>query len=158
MLDAWSSIHAVADFLMSFKNCRIGNIFVSPECLPASKQFVDHFRRNVGGILARGQQQEGSMLHKVSKLKGFHILATDHEAGHVDDFLVDESLTIRHMVVDTSNWLGGKSVLISPASIEKVDSPQQEIRVRLSHDEIARSPSLDTADIELIETLPPPII
>jgi hypothetical protein len=98
------------------------------------------------------------MLHKLSKLKGFHIQAADDEAGHVDDFLVDEDLTLRHLVVDTSNWLGGQSVLLSPASIEKVDSPNQEIRVKLTREEIARSPSLDTADIELIETLPPPII
>jgi hypothetical protein len=62
------------------------------------------------------------------------------------------------MVVDTSNWPGGKSVLLSPASIERVDSPSKEILVKLSRDEIRRGPSLDTADIELIETLPPVIM
>ncbi len=98
------------------------------------------------------------MLHKLNKLKGYHILATDDEAGHVDDFLVDESLNLRHLVVDISNWPGGKSVLISPKSIVKVDSPKKQIRVRLSRDEIARSPSLDSANIELIETLPPAVI
>ncbi len=51
------------------------------------------------------------MLHKTGKMTGFHILATDGEAGHVDDFLVDESWAIR-----------------------------------------------GTADIELIETLPPVIM
>jgi hypothetical protein len=94
----------------------------------------------------------------MSKMQGFHILATDGEVGHVDDFLVDEGCNVRHLVVDTSNWIGGKSVLISPAVIEQVDSPNKQIRVRLSRDQVARSPSVDTADIELIETLPPPII
>jgi hypothetical protein len=98
------------------------------------------------------------MLHKTSKLQGFHILATDGEIGHVDDFLIDEGWNIRHLVVDTSNRPGGKSVLISPAAVEQVDSPNKKIRVRLSRDEVGRSPSVDTADIELIETLPPPII
>jgi len=76
----------------------------------------------------------------------------------VDDFLVDESWAVRYLVVDTSNWVGGKSVLISPTTVVKVDSPNKEIRVRLTRDEIKHSPALDTADIELIETLPPAII
>ena len=98
------------------------------------------------------------MLHKASKLNGFHILATDGECGHVDDFLVDERAQTRHLVIDTSNWIGGKSVLISPADIVEIDSPNKKIRVRLTRDQLSRCPSEDTADIELIETLPPAII
>jgi hypothetical protein len=98
------------------------------------------------------------MLHKISKLRGFHIVASDGQVGHVDDFLVDESGNTRHLVIDTSNWIGGKSVLISPEDIEKIDSPEKQIRVRLTKEEVAQSPSLESADIELIETLPPPII
>ena len=98
------------------------------------------------------------MLHYVTKLKGFHIIATDGDAGHVDDFLVDEQLNLRHLVIDTSNWFGGESVLIAPASIQRIDSPNKQIHVTLSRDEIKGSPSVDSAQIELIETLPPPII
>jgi PRC-barrel domain len=98
------------------------------------------------------------MLHKLSKLQGFHIVAADGEIGHVEDFLIDESGNTRHLVVDTSNWIGGKAVLIPPAAIEKIDSPQKEIRIRLRRDEVEQSPSIETADIELIETLPPPVI
>src|SRR5262249_55577907 len=43
------------------------------------------------------------MLHKSTKLRGLHVLATDGEVGHVDDVLVDErSWTVRYLVVDTS--------------------------------------------------------
>ena len=98
------------------------------------------------------------MLHYVTKLKGFHIIATDGDAGHVDDFLVDERLNLRHLVIDTSNWFGGESVVLPPAAIERIDSPNKQIHVTLSRDEIKDSPSVDTAEIELIETLPPPII
>jgi len=98
------------------------------------------------------------MLHKSSRMTGFHIQATDGEVGHVDDFLIDEGWRIRYLVVDTSDWLGGKSVLISPTAIEKVDSPEKVIRVKLTRTEIERSPSVDTANIELIETLPPVLI
>jgi sporulation protein YlmC with PRC-barrel domain len=90
-----------------------------------------------------------------SKMRGFHIVATDGEIGHVDDFLVDpESWAIRYLVVDTSNWIGGKSVLIASSVVRVIDSPDREIRVTMTRAEIERSPSIETADIELIETLP----
>ena len=98
------------------------------------------------------------VLHKTTKVSGFHIYSTDGAIGHVDDFLFDEEWKISHLVVDTSNWLGGKWVLISTAMVSRVDSPAKRIDVALSREEIARGPSIDTADIELVETLPPFLI
>jgi hypothetical protein len=95
------------------------------------------------------------VLHKIDKIRGFHILAADGEIGHVDEFLVDErDWSVRYLVVDTSNWIGGRSVLISREVVDAIDSPNRKIRVRLTRDEIERGPSVDTADIETIETLP----
>ena len=95
------------------------------------------------------------MLHKTSHMRGFHIVATDGGIGHVDDFLVDEATwEVRYLVVDTSNWIGGKSVLISATVIDAVNSPSKEIRVMLTRDQVEQSPSIDTAEIELIETVP----
>lgn len=95
------------------------------------------------------------MLHKTQKMIGYHIHATDGEIGHVDELLFDETgWGIRYLVVDTSNWLGGRSVLISPTMVDKLDSPGQKIHVRLSREEIEKSPSSDSANIELIETMP----
>ena len=98
------------------------------------------------------------MLHKTSKVSGFHIHATDGGIGHVDDFLFDEQWTVCYLVVDTSNWLGGKSVLISTTMVTSVDSPAKRIDVNLTKEQIAHGPSIDTADIELVETLPPFLI
>jgi len=98
------------------------------------------------------------MLHKTSRLKGFHLHATDGEIGHVDDFLVDPAWKVAYLVIDTSNWIGGKSVLVSPTAITNVDVEKQEIRVRLTRAEIQNSPSIDSVDIELIETLPQVLI
>lgn len=95
------------------------------------------------------------MLHKTSHMRGFHIVATDGGIGHVDDFLVDEATwEVRYLVVDTSNWIGGKSVLISATVIDAINSPSKEIRVTLTRDQVEQSPSVDTAEIELIETVP----
>jgi hypothetical protein len=95
------------------------------------------------------------MLHKTSKMRGYHLHATDGMIGHVDDFLIDgQTWATSYLVVDTSNWLGGRSVLISSAVILSIDSPNKEIRVRLSRQDIERSPSVDSVAIELVETLP----
>jgi hypothetical protein len=91
-------------------------------------------------------------------MQGFHIVASDGEICQVDEFLVDESWSVRYLVIDISNWIGGKSVLIPSSAIEKVDSPDKAIRVRMSRDEVKNSPSSEAADIELIETLPPVIM
>jgi hypothetical protein len=95
------------------------------------------------------------MLHKTSEMRGYHIVATDGEIGHVDDFLIEEgSLTLKYLVVDTSNWIGGRSVLISATTIASVDSPAKKISVTLTRGEITAAPSLETADIDPAENLP----
>jgi hypothetical protein len=91
-------------------------------------------------------------------MRGFHIQATDGGIGHVDDFLVDENWMVRYLVVDTSNWPGGKSVLISFADVDKIDSPEKRIFLKLTREEVVNSKSIDTADIKLIETLGPTIL
>ena len=93
------------------------------------------------------------MLHKTSYMRGFHVQATDGRIGHVAEFLVDENWSVRYVVVDTSNWIGGKDVIIPTVAVESVNSPDKKITLRLSRAEVQNSPLVDTADIELIETL-----
>lgn len=95
------------------------------------------------------------MLHKFSKLRGFHIHAIDGEIGHVDDVLLDESTWgLRYFVVDTSNWIGGKRVLVSPGVVAGLDVERQRIDVKLTRDQIKNGASIESADIALAETLP----
>ena len=95
------------------------------------------------------------MLHRTSKVRGFHIHAADGEIGHVDDFLIDEQTwTTRYLVVDTSNWIGGRWVLISPSVVSRVDSFARRLDVTLTRDQIKASPSMDSADIAVAEMLP----
>src|SRR3954464_8880409 len=95
------------------------------------------------------------MLHRTTKVAGFHLHAIDGAVGHVDDFLFSEKdWTIQYLVIDTSNWIGGRSVLISPAVVTAVDPVKRRVEVTLSREQIKASPSRDTADIALVETLP----
>ena len=93
------------------------------------------------------------MLHKTSYMRGFHVQAADGGIGHVSEFLVDENWAVRYLVIDTSNWPGGKTVIIPSSAVEKVNSPDKKILLRLTRAEVEGSPLVDTADIELIETL-----
>ena len=62
------------------------------------------------------------MLHRTVSVTGFHLHATDGAIGHVDDFLFDEKdWSIRYLVIDTSNWIGGKRVLVSTAVVTGVE-------------------------------------
>ena len=95
------------------------------------------------------------MLHRTHKVTGYHIHATNGPIGHVDDFLFDEAgWGIKYLVVDTSNWIGGRSVLIATSMVSKLDSPEKLIHVKLTREQIEQGPSVDSAQIELIETLP----
>jgi hypothetical protein len=98
------------------------------------------------------------VLHKTSYMRGFHIEATDGGIGHVDEFLVDETWSVRYLVVDTSNWPGGNSVLVPAAAVDKVDSPHKKIYLKLTRDQIAACESADTAEVPIIETLGPTIL
>jgi hypothetical protein len=95
------------------------------------------------------------MLHRLSRIKGFHVTAADGPIGHVDDFIVDEaSWQVRYLVVDTSNWMGGKWVAISPASVTGLEWAEQHITVSLTRDEIRHSPTLDEANVPSHELTP----
>jgi hypothetical protein len=95
------------------------------------------------------------MQHQATRIFGFHLHATDGPIGHLDDLVLDEQgWLVRYLVVDTSNWLGGRSVLISPSVVTAIDAAKQTIMVSLTRDQIQQSPSIHSADIPLAEALP----
>lgn len=95
------------------------------------------------------------MVHRLSRTQGFHVHATDGPIGHVDDFLVDEALTkVCFLVVDTSNWLGGKWVAVSPASVANVDYSNSIVHVNMTREEIRKSPSMEEANVPSYEMTP----
>jgi len=95
------------------------------------------------------------VVHRLSRVRGFHVHATDGAIGHVDDFLMDEQLSrLCFLVVDTSNWLGGKWVAVSPASVKDVDWIEQIVHVAMTRDEIRRSPTMEEALVPSHEMTP----
>jgi len=95
------------------------------------------------------------MVHRLSLIKGFHVHATDGHIGHVDDFLFDESgWQLRYIVVDTSNWLGGKWVAVAPSAVSKIDWSNRELRMSLTRAQIRDSPNMEAAQVPSYELVP----
>jgi len=94
------------------------------------------------------------MLHKASKVRGFHLHALDGAIGRVHDLLFDETCAVRYFVVDTSHFCIHKWMLIASTAVQTIDAANRAIVVNLTCEQIRRSPSVDTAAIEPIETLP----
>jgi uncharacterized protein YrrD len=97
-------------------------------------------------------------LDSVKTTSGYHICARNGEIGHVDDFLIgQDSWRIRYLLVDTSNWIGGRSVIVSSDSVERVDKEDNQIYVAADRDAIKNAPELESIDAALsrTETGPP---
>ena len=95
------------------------------------------------------------MLHSIQQRYGEKLRATDGEIGHVRDFYFDDkSWTVRYLVVDTSNWIGGRTVLIATTALATVDAEARRVRVALTREQVKSGPSIESADIALVETLP----
>ncbi|MGA3213805.1 MAG: PRC-barrel domain-containing protein [Terriglobales bacterium] len=85
------------------------------------------------------------MLTNATFIEGLTIQATDGQLGTVEEFYFDdESWGIRYLTVDTTGWLGGRRVLISPISIVRADWQAKRLDVALTKKQVEDSPNIDT--------------
>ena len=95
------------------------------------------------------------MVHRLNLVQGFHVHATDGDIGHIDDFLFEEgSWQIRYVVVDTSTWLGGQWVAVSPSSVTRIDWSNRQVYVSLTRAQIRDSPNMEEAQVPSYELVP----
>ncbi len=102
-----------------------------------------------------GQGAQESHLRSANNVIGYSIHARDGDVGHLDDFLFDtETFRINYMVIDTSNWIGGRKVTLPPSWVAKVDWTEKHVYVNLNRDTIKNSPDfdLDTLNKDARET------
>jgi uncharacterized protein YrrD len=85
------------------------------------------------------------MLHSLKDLEGYTISASDGEMGHVTDFYFDDQAwVIRYLVVETSDWLASRKVLIAPRAIGTPDRQEKLLPTQLTQDQVRHSPDIDT--------------
>jgi sporulation protein YlmC with PRC-barrel domain len=83
-----------------------------------------------------------SHLRSTLEVTGYHIVASDGEIGHVEDFIIDEETwAIRYLIVATTNFWPGKKILVSPQWIASVSWETQKVVVDLSRETIKNSPA-----------------
>ena len=105
-----------------------------------------------------GIDPEQRHLRSIKKSTGYHLHARDGEIGHVDDFLIgQESWRIRYLLVDTSNWIGGRSVIVSPEAVEGIDKDKGLLHINADRRAIKQAPELESIQsaLELTEIGPP---
>lgn len=87
------------------------------------------------------------MLRSLRTLCDFWIHAADGDLGAVHDFYVDDrDWTVRHVVVDTGNWLPGRKVVLSPAAISYDNWRDRHLHVRMTKDEVRNNPAMDAGE------------
>jgi hypothetical protein len=98
---------------------------------------------------------DAGQVRLTDQIIGFHIKATDGEIGHVDDLLIDEATwRISYLLVDTSNWIGGKWVAIAPHVLRSIDWHAGTVDVAITRDAVKESPTMDSLPLPSAETMP----
>jgi uncharacterized protein YrrD len=81
----------------------------------------------------------------VNLLKNFSLQAQDGELGKVRDvYFDDRQWAIRYLVVDTGNWLTGRTVLISPIAVQGLLENELKVDVNLTRAQVQNSPDVST--------------
>jgi hypothetical protein len=91
--------------------------------------------------------EDGAALGPAATIIGYHLEAMDGGIGHVDDFLFDEGWAVWYFVVDTSNFIGGKSVVISPLALDSIDRVDHKLHLALTRHQVELSPPFDSVDV-----------
>jgi sporulation protein YlmC with PRC-barrel domain len=85
-------------------------------------------------------------LRSFKTVKGYHILATDGQLGHVKDLLVDHvDWQIIYMVIDTHSWRPrSKKVIILINWFDRISYLSKEVSINLNRETIKNAPEFDT--------------
>jgi sporulation protein YlmC with PRC-barrel domain len=84
---------------------------------------------------------DGNHLRSAREVSGYHIDARNGEIGHVEDFLLDDDTwKIRYLMVDTSNWIGGRTVLIAPEWTDRIEWTAQRVYVDATREDVKNAP------------------
>lgn len=85
------------------------------------------------------------MLLSIKTLKKCSVLASDGDAGKIEDVLFDdERWVLRYLVVDAGGWMTTHEILLlSPQSINAADWDHHKVHMNLDRASIEKSPRVD---------------
>ena len=83
-------------------------------------------------------------LRSLSELTGYRIEALDGKIGRIEDAVLDDrGFSLPYVVVDTRNWLSGRTVLVSPTWVREIRWGDHRVAIDLTREEIEGSPTYD---------------
>ena len=86
------------------------------------------------------------MLRTSQELLRYGVEGRDGPLGSVDDFLVDDrSWAIRHIVVETGDFLSHHEVLIDPGAVDRLKFPEEMLTISMSKQAVEESPGIETS-------------
>jgi sporulation protein YlmC with PRC-barrel domain len=87
------------------------------------------------------------MLHRLHALVEHRVIATDGEAGRVQDFLFDDKTwMIHYLVVDVKRWLSQHEVILPLTAIKQLDWENKSLYLELTKEQVRESPDADTKE------------
>jgi uncharacterized protein YrrD len=82
-----------------------------------------------------------SHLRSAKEVRGYRLLATDGQVGHIDNFLMDSTTwAIRYMAINTGGWLKRHEVLFIPKLVDRVIWADAAINVNTSKELLETAP------------------
>jgi len=81
-----------------------------------------------------------SHLRSANDVIGHEATASDGHVGSVQSFVFDDqSWAIRHLVLNTANWLPGKRILVSPAQVQRISWRERDVYLDMTREEVEAS-------------------
>lgn len=100
---------------------------------------------------AMAREQADRHLRSASEIEGYTIHASNGKLGPLSDLVIDTSeWTVELLALDTSKWMPGRTVVISPLSIDRISWESRELMVKMDKATIEASPELHS--LKAIET------
>lgn len=83
------------------------------------------------------------MLRSLMDLEGATVHSVEREAGRVEGVYLDDAYwSVRYLVVGTGSWLAGKTVLVAPRAVRRVES--SVVVLELTKEQLQECPGADT--------------
>ena len=88
------------------------------------------------------------MLIKAKSLKGYTLKSLDGDIGSASEFLFDDRhWAVRYLVANTGGWLSGRKVLLSPYSLNNIDTSTEKLYVHLTKKQVEEIAKLKMPDL-----------
>ena len=118
----------------SYWEAEVWGMGVYPGSLPAADL-------DTAPVKQSGQPVGDVHLRSAAEVRGYHIQGTDGVIGHVADFIVDdETWGVSYLVVDTSNWLFGRKVLVAPHWATSISWEEKNFFLSVTRQAVSDSP------------------